>query len=189
MLFIYSLLLCICFIFIFSNYFKVENFISSYFTISFISTIIGHVIVKPNYLLKIANLYDSTIIIGSIFGIFINTKYYKYLVLITQLCLIFISLKLNIDFHTNTKLIGIEILFFIIIAFYSKLFKKIYFYLFVILLSTTFINDFWMSWLYEIQRNTTNFLHEKHYYTFSGIYLITFYAIFIIYHVKFRINK
>jgi hypothetical protein len=105
------------------------------------------------------------------------------------LMLLFCSYTFNLDFYTNNYVFTLEIVIFIFVGIYNGLYKQFYFYLFIVLLSGTFINNNWLNIIVENREILHTLPKIKLYNGFSVIYLITFYIIFIIYHVKYRINK
>jgi hypothetical protein len=172
-----------------SGRFKVLNFLASYFTISAVISTTSFIISDYSYLLKVNNLYLSIIVLGSIFGIIIKNKYYPVLVFNFCIILLFLSVKFNINFYTSNYLLSFEISIFIAIGIFKNLFKKFYFYLFIIFLSTIFITDYWINLLFENRQTMNNLDKNNLFYSISILYQIIFYIIFIIYHVKFRTNK
>ena len=185
---IYLILIYTCYFLTISNRFNISNFLKSYFTISIVTTTASFILTNQHDVLILSSLYNSIIVIGSILGIFISHKYYSYFVLMVNLILLALSIKYNL-INDSFIMQFIEIAVFISICIYKKCYTQFYFYLFIILLSTTFVNDFWISLLYENKDTPNKLIFRNIYWIFSGIYLITFYIIFIIYHVKFRSRK
>ena len=184
----YHLLLFICFFITILNKFDVENFIGNYFAFSIVNTIASFLLSHKEDQLIRSNLYISLVVIWTIVGVFFRKKKYIYLTLISNSLLIYILIKFKINIQFNI-IIFFNISIFILIAIYNKFYAKFYYYLFSILLSATFINDFWLTLLSNNKEAIDGLSNSNMYFTFSFYYLITFYLIFIVYHVKFRINK
>lgn len=186
---IYLVFLFLCFLFVITNIVIINNFLVSYFVISAIITVPQIISNSYDLILKASNLYGSIVIIGSIIGLIITSKNYKYFVLIMTLMLLFCSYTFNLYFYTNNYVFTLEIVIFIFIGIYKGLYKQFYFYLFIILLSGTFINNNWLNIIVENREILHGLKHIELYNIVSCFYLITFYIIFIIYHVKYRVNK
>lgn len=189
MFILYAGLLFICFILIITNFIDTKNFLSSYFIISAITTTTRLFSNSPSLILKTSHLYYSIIIISSIIGILTTSKKFKYSILIITIILIMCSYFFNIDIRTNNFVFISEISTFIFIGIYKELYKKIYCYLFFILLTGTFLNNIWLLIIRQNAKILNELVHIDLYNNFSCAFLITFYLIFIIYHVKYRINK
>lgn len=185
----YLILLYISFLFTISNIANIQNFLSSYFIISAIITIPQIISNSTDIILKASNLYASIIVIGSIIGLITTSKNYKYYVFTTSLLLLFHSYVFDLNYYTNNCIFTLEIAIFILVGIFKELHKKFYFYLFIFFLSGTFINNVWLNIICQNKEILNSLKNIELYNTVSCIYLITFYVIYVIYHVKFRINQ
>jgi len=185
----YVILLYSCFILTISDLTKVTNYLASYFIVSATTTTARLFSSSNDVISKSSHIYYSLIILASIIGLTITSKNYKYFVLIVTLILLYCSNTFNLDFYTNNYVFTLEIVIFIFVGIYKELFKKFYFYLFIILLVGAFINNIWLIIIRQNKEILHGLKHIELYNIVSCFYLITFYIIFIIYHVKYRVNK
>lgn len=189
MIIAYLVLLFTSFFLILFKLIKVKNYLASYFIVSAITTS-GRLLASSNYAIsKSSQLYYSIIILVTIMGLFIKHNMYKYYLFIGTLILLLCTYIFDFNFQTNIYTFTLEIVVFIIIGLLKELYKRFYFYLFIILLSGVFINNVWLNIIRQNKEILYNLTNIGLYNSISCIYLIIFYIIFILFHVKFRINQ
>ncbi len=186
---IYLISLFFCTIISIIENFNVKNYLKGYFIFSGTTTLTSFIFTDQIYQDKISNLYDASIVLVSIFGFLIMSKYYSIVIFTGTIILILLSFKFNINIYSNYLLYSLEVLIFIYISYIATQFRKIYNFIFVNTLTVIFLNNYWLKLLYENITVVKSIIKYQTIYYFFGSYLIIFYITFIFYHVKFRTNN